>query len=422
MAIKDGSLLSVAPPADEVKDGDRAADDTRRLAQALLPRCHEFAVEITARVIEAVPTIAPVGEGSVETVMESTEQNIGAVLSMLAFGVVPRAIELPPGTRGVLRQTVAAGGDVTTILRAYRLGHSWVSDLWSHEVTTTLEPSAAKDVLVHSSKQIFAYFDRACERVVDEYRREFSGPLVRGSQGASQHAVITRLLGGEPADLDASSVTLNYELRGHHMAVVVCGLDGSPDARGTLDALARAAGSSLLAEPAGPDLWWGWLGWHGQPDADVIARICATDTRGALVGLGEPGVGRSGFRRSHEQARDAERTARLAGPPVPGVVRHRDVEVAGLLCVDPDRAQRLVSARLGALATRDETCCRLRETLRVFLACGRNKTLTAEKLHVHHKTVAYRVTQAEAMLGRSVSHDALDIEVALIIDGALQGR
>lgn len=422
MILEDGSLLSVPEPPMECPPGSRAADDTRRLAQALLPRCHEIAAEITARVIEAVPAVAPVGEGSVETVMESTEQNIGAVLSMLAFGVVPRSIELPPGTVAVVRQTVAAGGDVTTILRAYRQGHSCVSDMWSAEVAATFEPSAAKDVLVYSSKQIFAYFDRACERVVEEYRREFSGPLVRGGAGASQHTVIARLLGGEPVDLDACSATLNYELRGHHMAVVVAGLGGSTDARGTLDHLARAGGSSLLAEPMGPDLWWGWLGWRDAPDADVIAHICATDTGGALVGLGEPGCGRSGFRRSHEQARDAERTAHLAGEPTPGVVRHRDVEVAGLLCVDPDRARRLVSMRLGALAARDETCGRLRETLRTFLACGRNKTLTAEKLHVHHKTVAYRVTQAEAILGRSVAHDAVDVEVALIIDEALHGR
>lgn len=416
MVFQDGPVLSVPT------DRGGCADDTRRLAQALLPRCHEFAVEITARVVEAVPTVAPVGGDSVETVMESTEQNVGAVLSMLAFGVVPRAIELPPGTIGVLRQTVAAGGDVTTILRAYRVGHRCVLDVWSEQVTAALEPAAASDVLVYSSQQIFAYFDQACERVVEEYRREFGGPLVRGGEGASQHAVIARLLGGEPADLDTSSATLNYEVRGHHIAVVVCGLDGSTDARGTLDQLARAAGASLLPEPKSPDLWWGWLGWRSEPGADVIARLCATDTRGALVGLGEPGTGRRGFRRSHEQARDAERTARLAGVPVPGVVRHRDVEVAGLLCVDPDRARRLVAGRLGALAARDETSGRLRETLRTFLACGRNKTLTAEKLHVHHKTVAYRVTQAEALLGRSVSHDAVDVEVALMIDAALDGR
>lgn len=419
MTSADGPLLSVPAPG---TGEDRASDETRRLAQALLPRCHELATEVTARVLEAVPMVAPVGDGSVETVMESTEQNIGAVLSMLAFGVVPRAIELPPGTMGVLRQTVAAGGDVTTVLRAYRVGHRCVSDVWAREVTAALEPEVAGEVLVSSAQQIFTYFDRASDRVVEEYRRAFGGPSLRGGDGAPQHAVIARLLGGEPADLDAGSATLRYELRGHHVAVVVCGLDGAADARGVLDVLARAGAASLLAEPRGPDLWWGWLGWRAAPGDDVLARICAADTRGALVGLGEPGIGRAGFRRSHQQARDAERTARLSGAPAPGVVRHRDVEVAGLLCVDPERARRLVATRLGALAARDETCARLRETLRTFLACGRSKTGAAERLHVHHKTVAYRVAQAEALLGRSIAQDAVDVEVALLIDHALNGR
>lgn len=398
-----------------------AADDTRRLAQALLPRSSELAAEITKHVMEAVPMIAPPGTDAVAAVAESTEQNVGAVLAMLAFGVVPRAFELPPGTVAVILQTIAAGGDVTTILRAYRAGHRHVWELWSREVRLAYEPAVCAEVLVHSSQEVFAYFDRACERVVEEHQREVRSLHGTPNRTLDRHAGILRLLGDEATDPDAISAALAYEVRDHHLALVVRGLSDQAEARLAFEHLAEAGEASLLVEPVGPDLWWGWLGWRSEPSEEQLARVGAGDTRGTLVALGEPGVGRDGFRRSHGQARDAERTVRLRGTVTPGCVRYREVELAALLCIDPGRAGDLAAKRLGALAARDDTCARLRMTLRSFLACGRNKTLVAQELRVHHKTVAYRIAQAEAMLERSVAQDAVDLEIALIIDEALHG-
>ncbi|WP_181784291.1 helix-turn-helix domain-containing protein, partial [Pseudonocardia pini] len=64
---------------------------------------------------------------------------------------------------------------------------------------------------------------------------------------------------------------------------------------------------------------------------------------------------------------------------------------------------------------------RLRDTLRALLRHGHNRALAAKALTVHHKTVSYRVAQAEELLGRSLAADTLDLEVALVIDETLGG-
>jgi DNA-binding PucR family transcriptional regulator len=137
--------------------------------------------------------------------------------------------------------------------------------------------------------------------------------------------------------------------------------------------------------------------------------------------MGEPAQGRDGFRRTHAQAREAERTGRLALQPSPAVVRHRHIEIAAMLCGDPDKAQAMAAARLAGLTDRDETGERLRATVRALLLHGHNRGLTARALNVHHKTVAYRIKQAEDLLGRSLSEDTFALETALLIDYTFNG-
>jgi len=103
------------------------------------------------------------------------------------------------------------------------------------------------------------------------------------------------------------------------------------------------------------------------------------------------------------------------------VVRHRDIEIAALLCGDPERARAMAAARLGDLARRDDIGERLRATVRALLANGHNRGRAAAALHVHHKTVAYRLNQAEELLGRSPSEDTFGLEAALLIDQTLYG-
>ncbi|MEB3919870.1 helix-turn-helix domain-containing protein [Mycobacterium ulcerans] len=60
------------------------------------------------------------------------------------------------------------------------------------------------------------------------------------------------------------------------------------------------------------------------------------------------------------------------------------------------------------------------------MAENRSRTRAVKRLNVHPNTVSYRVNQAEAILGRAVDADVLELSVALallpVLPGLAQGR
>lgn len=401
---------------------DRGGDEVRRLARELLPRAMSVSARITERVLQEVPEMAPAGAvNAVHLVQESTDQNIGAMLSTLAFGVTPTSIEPPAGTQDLVDNLTAAGGNVTHLLRSYRVGHQLLWQLWSEHVHAEIrDPADLPEVLRISSAHLFDFIDRACQRIVDNTPLPSASPAAV-QRGGDRAEVVRRLLGSDPVDLAAATAALGYDLNHHHVALYVAPLHEASDPRRELDALIAAAGSRAFAVPSGDGSWWAWLGFPVTPDGDRLARIAAVPVAGVLAGMGEPGRGRDGFRRSLAQAREAERVGRLSREPLPRVVRHHDIEVAAMLCGDPERARMFAADHLGPLATRDETGMRLRATVRALLANGHNRGQAAEALHVHHKTVAYRINQVEELLGRPIAQDAYALETALLIDLTLDG-
>lgn len=399
------------------------AETVQRCARELLPRSTEIAAAVAEQVRARLPGLVPGGSPeAVDAVLESTEQNIGAILSTLAFGVPATAIEPPLGARKLLRHSVAGGADITQLLRAYRFGHELVWRHWSDHVGARVTGAdQLHAVLAASSQHIFTFIDRSCEHLVDEHRAEFGGLRPPDASPTPADAV-RQLLGDGPVDVTAASSVLGFDVRAHNVALVLAPIGAGGDTRDALRRLSEAASTAVLGLPVGDGSWWVWLGWPAPPDGPVLDRIVATRLSGVLAGMGAPARGRAGFRRSHGEAREAERTSRLCHRPASGVVRHRDIELAAVLCGDPDRARRLAADRLGGLRRRDETGERLRETLRVFLGSGCSKTRTAQALHVHHKTVSYRLAQAEELLGRAVTEDATELAAALLIDRTLHGR
>jgi DNA-binding PucR family transcriptional regulator len=398
---------------------DRGDDEVRRLARELLPRAMSVSARITERVLQAVPEMAPAGApNAVHLVQESTDQNIGAMLSTLAFGVTATSIEPPAGTQDLVDNLTAAGGNVTHLLRSYRVGHQLLWQLWSEHVHAEIrDPADLPEVLRISSAHLFDFIDRACQRIVES--TPLPGATVSG--GGDKQELVRRLLGSDPVDLGSATATLGYDLARHHVALYLMPLHDASDPRRELDSLIAAAGSQAFTVPAGDGSWWAWLGFAVTPDDGRLGRITEVAVTGVLAGMGEPGRGRDGFRRSLSQARDAVRVGRLAREPRPGVLRHRDVEVAAMLCGDPERAREFADVQLGALAARDDTGDRLRATVRALLANGHNRAQAADALHVHHKTVAYRINQVEELLGRPITRDTLALETALLIDLTLHG-
>jgi DNA-binding PucR family transcriptional regulator len=129
--------------------------------------------------------------------------------------------------------------------------------------------------------------------------------------------------------------------------------------------------------------------------------------------VGAPGVGVEGFRASHAQALHARRVADLTGLP-PGRIQYfTDIALAALATVDPQLATWFVRRELGTLAEHTDSADRISSTLAAYLDENASHARAARRLGVHENTVAYRVRQAETIIGHPVDERRLELGVAL---------
>jgi DNA-binding PucR family transcriptional regulator len=138
---------------------------------------------------------------------------------------------------------------------------------------------------------------------------------------------------------------------------------------------------------------------------------------GVRAAVGEPFAGADGFRRSHKVARDVARVARLSGDPAPAVLDWDAVGLVALMTTDLEGARSFVKRELGGLGTADAVD--LRDTVRAFLAHRGSHAAAARELYVHRNTVAYRLSQAEELLGHPIADRELELRVALEAAAAL---
>jgi hypothetical protein len=410
-------------PAAENADGETATETMRRCAHGMLLRASQVSSAISEQILANVAGLAPNGSvQAVKALRDSTDQNVGAIFATLAFGVSADAADPPTGTQELLRHTVIERGDITTLLRAYRFGHALLWEMWSAWVADHVTEAAhLHEVLAISARHMFTYIDRSCERLVSDYYRD--RPLGQSRHGLSAVEAVHELLRDEASiDESSASTVLQCDIGAYHVAMVLAPLRAGVDLWLAADALATESGaSSKTALIAGDGMLWSWLTWPHQPSTDVFERLLGTAPREVVVGVGDTGRGRSGFASSHHQAREAARVARLNCHVRGAVVLHREVELAGVLCGDVNRARPFAADRLGALNNEGLTARRLRETLLVYLNNGCRRARAAEILHIHPKTVSYRLTQAEEILGRPLNEQVLDVGAALVIAQALDG-
>ena len=132
-----------------------------------------------------------------------------------------------------------------------------------------------------------------------------------------------------------------------------------------------------------------------------------------------PGLGVEGFRASHEQARDAQRCARIAGRRAAAVTSFESIRFVDLLSRDLPAARAFVESELGDLAAGDERSEGLREFLLVLLEKEGDATATAAALGVHRNTVRQRLARAEELRGRPVTQNGAELRAALALTHAL---
>ncbi|AIS01708.1 SpoIIE family protein phosphatase [Streptomyces glaucescens] len=144
----------------------------RRLAQALRPRAHQSA-DVLLRVLRAeLPEMWKDDELSL-VALEETAGHVTAFLDMLEHGLDISEIETPASAPEVARRFARRGVPVSTLLRAYRLGHVSLLQMIQREATRLTGDweliNAAGMRLIATG---FEYVDRGSEQVVAAYQEE----------------------------------------------------------------------------------------------------------------------------------------------------------------------------------------------------------------------------------------------------------
>jgi len=393
---------------------DGVPDDLRRLAIAFADDAKPLADALTGAIYAEIPGLGAGGdEQAVEELRRSAEANIELVFRMLAEGRDAQPADTPQQALDHARSLVRRGASLAVVLRAYRLGHA---------IAESVAPADQPPLLARSSRHMFGYIDAICDRIVDEHEAE-RARWVR-SAAAARADVVRAILDASPVDRDAASRTLGYELRRHHLGLVLWRDAGAGEVGGLEEAACALVAAAGFDEPlllVVGTLLWGWVGAREVPDEAALELLRATRLEPDVhASLGEPAADVDGFRETHEEALNAHRMACLAGRRGGSVIRYRAVELEALLAADLPRARRFVARELGALAADDDATTRLRATLQVFLEENASNVRTGRRLGIHQNTVAYRVTRAEELLERPATQRRLRLQVALQLAQALR--
>ena len=95
----------------------------RELAGLIAPEADTLGEQLAAFVLEEVPAYRDVDSDEVRAVtITSGQVNVGAIFSILQFGIPPQSIGQPAGAVDFAHAMIHRGVDLATILRTYRLG------------------------------------------------------------------------------------------------------------------------------------------------------------------------------------------------------------------------------------------------------------------------------------------------------------
>jgi DNA-binding PucR family transcriptional regulator len=361
-----------------------------------------------------------------ELLAATVRDTILSALTVFGAGTPISSVHPPEAGIRLARRLAQRNVSIAVMLRAYRLGQARVQQelitrIAARKASAEEVAEAARDL----SSTAFGFVDLVAEEVVAAYQAERDDWMRR--RNAARLAKITAVLRAPGGDLGDAESALGYELaRAGHLAAVFW---SETDAASRLAALERrmpklagAVGAlrpPLVVAPDAATLWaWFPVGAGAEP-ASAAATTAVTAELAELgevyAALGDPAPGVDGFRRSHQQARQAQVLALAADPGArPRVTAPAVLGPLVLLALEPGAAAGWVRSVLGQLAADDEAHARLRETLWAYLSSGSSLATAAAELHLHKNTIQYRLRKAEEARGRPLADGRLDVEVALL--------
>ena len=392
-------------------------------------RMHERLADVTSDIHRVLGDQIPELRGDAgiaELLGASVEGNVDTILRALRYDIAVQRVEAPTAALEYARRLAQHGVPVNALVRAYRLGQRRMNELVFAELHAIDMPDATRVAVIEAmSAALFEYIDWMSQQVVAVYEDERERWLE--NQNSLRGLRVREVLAANKAiDVDAATTAIRYRLRWHHVGLVMWypdpGADGDELARlqRFLRELGEATGAdaSPLFIAADQKCGWGWLPYRAAV-ADVVSkvrRLAQTRPDSPNVAIGTMASGVEGFRRSHREAAEARSVAIVRGRRGPTVIAATDpgLSVVARLGGDMAGTRDWVASVLGDLAFDDDNDARLRETMRVYLACGCSYKLAAEELNLHFNSVKYRVGRAVTRRGREIGADRLDVELALL--------
>jgi hypothetical protein len=389
-------------------------------ADALGGAIDNVAEAVAAAIVREFPELSADPE-TTEDIRRRSRPILLVYVAGVRSGSPPDEIETPAEWLGFVRALARRGVPLSVVLRVHGVGLRVVLACWMRRLG---ECGLSEDELLVTTRRFvrhaFAFHDAQNVRVSAAYR-EARDEWIHSAQ-ATRRTTIADILAGKPVDLESAERTLHYDLRCHHLALVLwsrttkvneSALPQLDDAANEIAERLGVERSLTLAE--GPGMLSAWVGSERQFVRDAASVAGSVRAPGIWVAVGEPAFGVKGFRASHEEAMLAARVARLGNRPAGMATRFRDVALAAAVADDLDRARAFVAEQLGPLATDSDDAARLRLTLQTFREENGSRIATASRLGVHPNTVANRVRACRETLdsaSESVSGQ-LELDIAL---------
>jgi DNA-binding PucR family transcriptional regulator len=350
----------------------------------------------------------------------SVDSNVETCLQIMQHQIDLTTVQAPAAALEYARRLAQRDTSLTALLRAYRVGHACFFDWMLRELAQQVDDAEMISATAQGMSKIMAgYIDQTSEEMVSAYTQERENWL--RNRSAARSARIGDLLSGERIEVSDAEITLGYRLRQHHVGVVAWVGDAA-SAADEITRLERAIGhfaeqmacsGDPVFLPRDESTAWAWLPLGLRDTFDSAAASAAGVDSDIHFAFGNAAKGTAGFRITHQQAIAAQAVALAAGPPAPRAVMFSEVAPVAMMLGSKEMLRAWVLSTLAGLATDDEHHARLRDTLLAFLRSGGSYKTTAEQLMMHKNTVQYRIRKAEESLGRPVSDNRQDVELAL---------
>jgi sugar diacid utilization regulator len=393
------------------------------VVRCLRERRREIEHAIFTHVCETVPS--PAAESDAEYVA-GLRAAVVASLEYVLTGI-ERGWEQPLPEEAISQARRAARGGVSldAVLRRYMAGQTLLWEYILQEADRVARigyGDGAREIVRVQALLV----DRLMTDVAKEYARERE--RVEHSHERRLLESVRELLGGEDGGVAAASADVlerefGYGLDAEHLGVIARG----PDAQQALQELAGGLDRRLLSVPNGEETVWGWLGGRrglvmNQLQRALSERASSGQARDGQVpkgsapgqvmfAVGEPARGLAGWRLTHQQAQAALVVA-LRRPQ--RLTRYVDVALLASALKDQALVRALIDTYIAPLENgRNGASTELLQTLRAYLAAGRNSSSAAVVLHVARSTVEKRMRAIEEKIGQTLNPCPVQLEVAL---------